>query len=186
MAAIVALSALALSACAGGGGDPGAANPDSAATDYEAALAGAPKQLARLYADGDALLPGGLEAYEAKLAELRGRPVVVNVWASWCGPCRFEFPHFQRAAARFGDEVAFIGVDTQDSDAAAETFLDEFPVPYPSISDPDREVWNELELRGLPATAFYDSEGELAHLRQGPYSSEQDLAADIERYARDG
>lgn len=165
-------------------GDPGAANPKSAAVDYDEALAGAPPALAELYANGDALIPGGQEALDEQLAALEGHPVVVNVWASWCGPCRAEFPHFQSVSAERGDEMAFLGVDAQDSDAAAETFLEDYPLPYPSITDPDREIWNELGLRGLPGTAFYDSRGELAYLKQGPYLSEEDLVADVERYAR--
>ena len=165
-------------------GDPGAANPESAATDYEAALADAPQPLAELYAKGDALIPGGLDAYEDKLAKLEGHPVVVNLWASWCGPCRAEFPLFQRAAAEYGDRVAFLGVDSLDTDPAAETVLAEFPVPYPSVTDPDRDIWAEWDIRGLPATAFYDSGGERVYVRPGPYRDKDELLADVERYAR--
>jgi cytochrome c biogenesis protein CcmG/thiol:disulfide interchange protein DsbE len=164
----------------------GAGNPESAGTeaDFERALAGAPPKLAKLYARGDALIPGGVEALHAKLTELRGYPAVVNVWASWCGPCRFEFPYFQKAAARYGDRVAFIGLDSEDSDAAARTFLDELPLPYPSVTDPDADSRDEYELRGFPATAFYNSEGERVYVRPGPYSSADELAADIDRYAQ--
>jgi cytochrome c biogenesis protein CcmG/thiol:disulfide interchange protein DsbE len=165
-----------------GGGDAG--NPESKAVDYKAALADAPPKLAALYRQGDALVPAGLDAYERELRRLDGTPVVVNLWASWCGPCRFEFPVFQDVSAKLGDAVAFLGVDTLDNDDAARTFLDQLPVPYPSITDPDREVWDELKARGVPATAFYDSSGELVYLHQGPYESSDDLTADIERYAR--
>jgi len=163
--------------------DPGASGPASAATDYERALADAPPALADLYSQGSALLPGGLEAYHEQLDELRGHPVVVNVWAAWCGPCREEFPYFQSQAAKRGEQVAFLGVDSQDSEDAARTFLEDFPVPYPSVSDPGRDVERELGVVGLPATAFYDAEGELVHLKQGPYTEEDELAADIRRYA---
>jgi cytochrome c biogenesis protein CcmG, thiol:disulfide interchange protein DsbE len=84
-----------------GGSDSG--NPESAAVDYDKALADAPPPLAKLYAKGDALIPGGLDALHAQLDGVRGYPAVVNVWASWCGPCRFEFPYFQEAAAKYGD-----------------------------------------------------------------------------------
>ncbi len=113
------------------GSDGDAANPESAAVDYDQALAGAPAPLAKLYAQGDALIPGGADAYEAELAKLRGHPVVVNKWASWCGPCRYEFPFFQSQAAQQGKRIAFLGVDTEDSEDAARTFLDELPRPLP-------------------------------------------------------
>jgi cytochrome c biogenesis protein CcmG/thiol:disulfide interchange protein DsbE len=184
----MAAAALALAACGGCDGsgddvDPGSANPDSAATEYDQALAGAPKPLAALYTEGDVLLEGGPDAFEAQVAKLRGYPVVVNKWASWCGPCRFEFPFFQSQAAKRGDEVAFIGVDSNDSPDAAATFLEEFPLPYPSFSDPDGEIADLFDAREFPSTAFYDAQGELVYTRRGGYSSEDQLAADIDEYA---
>jgi cytochrome c biogenesis protein CcmG, thiol:disulfide interchange protein DsbE len=175
--------ALGIAGCGSSNGDSGAGNPESAAVDYKQALADAPPPLAKLYADGDALIPGGVDELHSQLAALRGHPVVVNAWASWCGPCRFEFPVFQKVAAAEGDRVAFLGVDSYDDDAAAETFLEELPLPYPSVTDPDKQIFDEWDLRGLPATAFYDSSGERAYVRPGPYSSEDDLIADIRRYA---
>ena len=162
-------------------------NPESAATeeDFERALADAPPELAAIYDQGDALIPGGAEALESQIEDLEGTPVVVNAWASWCGPCRFEFPHFQSQAIEHGRSVAFLGVDVDDAVEAAEDFLDELPLPYPSYIDAEgdaRKLWNARA--GLPVTAFYDSSGELAHLREGPYTSEEQLEADIERYAR--
>jgi cytochrome c biogenesis protein CcmG, thiol:disulfide interchange protein DsbE len=169
---------------AGCGDDSDAGNPESAAVDYDRALADAPASLAKLYDRGDALIGGGVDELQRQLDALRGHPVVVNAWASWCGPCRAEFPFFQEVAAQYGERVAFLGVDSYDSDAAAETFLEELPLPYPSVTDPDRDLWAEWEIRGLPATAFYDSKGERVHVRPGPYSGEEELIADVERYAR--
>jgi cytochrome c biogenesis protein CcmG, thiol:disulfide interchange protein DsbE len=152
--------------------------------DYQKALAGAPRPLAALYDQANRLLPGGRDAYERRLTSLEGYPAVVNVWASWCGPCRFEFPYFQRAAARDGKRIAFLGIDTQDSDDAATTFLREEPVPYPSYTDPDEEIVESIGATlGLPDTAFYDRGGKLVYLKQGPYDDEAELRADIERYA---
>jgi len=179
--AVAMIAAVALAAC--GGGDSGSGNPQSERIDFKQALAGAPAPLAKLYANGDALVPGGLDELNSKLASVRGYPAVVNVWASWCGPCRFEFPDLQKVASERGKKVAFIGVDTDDSDDAAATFLDELPLPYPSITDPDKQVFDEYNLRGLPATAFYDSAGELQYVKQGPYTSEEQLRADIDKYS---
>jgi thiol-disulfide isomerase/thioredoxin len=165
-------------------GGSSSGNPESAALDYDKALADAPPKLAQLYDKGDALIPGGLDALQSQLAGVRGYPAVVNVWASWCGPCRFEFPYFQAAAAKSGDRVAFIGLDSEDSDAAARTFLDELPLPYPSVTDPDGDSRDEYELRGFPATAFYDSKGQRVYVRPGPYRSADELAADIDKYAQ--
>ena len=155
----------------------------SKSIDYDAALADAPPQLAKLYSNGDELIPGAKDAYERELGKLEGTPVVVNLWASWCNPCREEFPYFQQVSADLGDKIAFLGVDTDDGDDAARTFLDEFPLPYPSVTDPDREVWNEFQARGLPATAFYDRQGTLQYLSQIPYPSADALTADIKKYA---
>lgn len=161
------------------GGDYGGKHPD-----YATALAGSPAPLAALHLQADRLLPGGNDAYEGRIAALHGYPAVVNVWASWCGPCRFEFPHFQRAAADYGKRVAFLGIDTQDSDDAASTFLEEAPVPYPSYTDPGKDIGNAIGASlGLPDTAFYDRRGKLIYLKQGPYDDAAELRADIERYA---
>jgi len=162
----------------GEGGDYGGEHPN-----YEKALAGAPPPLAAVYRQGNDLLGGGQDAYEGRIDDLRGYAVVVNVWASWCGPCRFEFPTLQRMAARYGDRVAFLGVDSQDADDAAETFLSEAPLPYPSYSDPDAEIQDGFAARGLPTTAFYDRAGNLCFVKQGPYTEHSELAADIRRYA---
>jgi len=164
------------------GGDYGGRHPD-----YAKALAGSPAALAALHRQANDLLPGGKDAYEGRIAALHGYPAVVNVWASWCGPCRFEFPRFQRAAADYGKRVAFLGVDTQDSDDAASTFLAEAPVPYPSYTDPGKDIGDAVGATlGLPDTAFYDRRGKLVYLKQGPYSDEAAMRADIERYALGG
>jgi cytochrome c biogenesis protein CcmG, thiol:disulfide interchange protein DsbE len=182
LTALAALCLAMLAGCGNGEGDIHSKPPD-----YEAALKGAPKPLATLYAQSNKLLGGGTEAFQKQIADLRGYPVVVNQWASWCGPCRFEFPIFQRTSAKLGKRVAFLGVDSQDSDAAAKTFLGEAPVPYPSYTDPDQDIGKLLKATlGLPDTAFYDSKGSLVFTKQGPYSNQAELLADIHRYALSG
>ena len=182
-AAALAALALALAACSDSAGelDPGSA---AEAPDYGAALDSAPPDLAALYDGGDGgLVDGGAAALEAELERLRGTPVVINKWASWCGPCREEFPVFQEQAAERLDEVAFIGLNSGDSEDAASTFLEGHPVPYPSFSDPDEEIANSYGATFYPSTIFIDASGEVAYTHTGPYSDAEDLAADIDKYA---
>jgi len=181
----LALLLAALPALAGcGSAEEGGGNP---APDYARALAGAPPKLAALHRQANELLGGDLDAYERRVASLRGYPIVANVWASWCGPCRAEYPYFQQAAARYGKRVAFLGIDRQDSDEFARKFLAEEPVPYPSYRDPDESISESVGASlGMPDTAFYDAAGELTYLKQGPYDDYAELRADIERYALAG
>jgi cytochrome c biogenesis protein CcmG, thiol:disulfide interchange protein DsbE len=177
------LAMLLLGACgASDKGGSGGSHPN-----YAKALAGAPAPLAGLYKQANELLPGGTDAYEERLAELRGYPVVVNVWASWCMPCREEFPVLQKLSARHGKKVAFIGINSEDSEDAAATFLRDEPVPYPSYSDPDKDIADSIGATvGLPDTAFYDSSGELVYLKQGPYRDVAELEADVRAHALEG
>lgn len=184
---LLALGALLLVGLAGAGcgssegGDYGGPHPD-----YAKALAGSPPALAALHRQANDLLEGGGGAYEKRIADLRGYPVVANVWASWCLPCRQEFPVLQKLSARYGKKVAFLGVNAEDSDAAAATFLREEPVPYPSYADPDKAILASLGGSGLPDTAFYDSSGQLVYFKQGPYRSDAELEADVRSYALQG
>lgn len=176
-----ACGAIALTFAACGGSD--SVYDGSPAPDY-GELADSPPPLAALYAQANELLPGGTEAFDKQMAELKGYPAVVNVWASWCGPCRAEFPHFQDAAVDLGTEVAFLGVNSQDSESAAATFLEASPLPYPSFSDPDKEITESLDAgQGLPATAFFNQDGELTYTKLGPYKDEAELKVDVTRYA---
>ena len=119
------------------------------------------------------------------MAEQRGTPVVVNKWASWCGPCRAEFPFFESQAKERAGTVEFVGVNSNDNDADAARFLDDYPVPFKHFKDPNLEVAASFNgVQAFPTTAFYDSKGELAFLHQGGYASEAKLAEDIDKYAR--
>ena len=176
---------LAAAALAGCGSDepPKSAAPSPA--DTRRSLAGAPPPLAAIHRQANRLLPGGEAAFERRLRELRGHPVVVNKWASWCPPCRAEFPHFQRLSVELGREVAFVGVDSRDDPEPAREFLREFPVSYPSYEDPDERVARVFGGHlAFPVTAFYDRAGKRVFVKQGGYESEARLREDIERYAR--
>jgi cytochrome c biogenesis protein CcmG, thiol:disulfide interchange protein DsbE len=146
-------------------------------------LAGPPRPLADLHAQSNELLTGGKDAFQERLRGLKGHPVVINKWASWCGPCRAEFPIFQNVATDRGREIAFVGVDGRDKRPAATAFLERFPIPFPSYEDPDEDIARALDVpANFPATVFVDAEGERVFTHQGGYRSEADLIADIERY----
>lgn len=181
---LAALAAAVLGAGCGGaqGGDYGGSHPN-----YAKALAGSPAPLAALHAQGDRLLPGDKDAYEKRIAALHGYPVVANVWASWCIACRSEFPSFQTVAAKYGRKVAFLGVNVEDSNDAAATFLKEVPVPYPSYTDPEKEVVESLDIHvGYPDTAFYDRSGKLLYVHLGQYHDQAELEEEVRHYALGG
>lgn len=170
LAAVAALSA----GCGSDNDDASAARPASAG-------------LEGLRADANQLLDGGPAAFKARLAGLRGHPVVVNQWASWCGPCRFEFPFFQRLSEKYEGRIAFLGVDSKDSRGDAEAFLKRYPVPFPHFYDKDATIARLFKGgRAWPTTAFYDSNGKLAFVHLGAYATEGKLDADIRRYALGG
>jgi cytochrome c biogenesis protein CcmG/thiol:disulfide interchange protein DsbE len=184
--------AVALAAC-GDGSRSDQAAPAPAATSHSSGDGSASARsgegseraaLRELRADGNRLLDGGVEAFEARLAELRGTPVVVNQWASWCPPCRAEFGMFQRLAEKYAGRVAFLGVDMQDDREAARAFLDELPTPYPHYFDEDASISRLFGGgRVSPTTGFYDARGELAFSHLGACADDAQLEAKIRRYA---
>ncbi len=129
-------------------------------------------------------LPGGVDAFEAYVAK-QGKPVVVNKWASWCGPCRFEFPFLESQAKKRRGEVVFLGVNSDDNRGDALEFLADNPVPYDHFEDPNQEIAASFNgVQGFPVTAYYRADGKREYVHIGGYASEADLAEDIDRYAR--
>jgi cytochrome c biogenesis protein CcmG/thiol:disulfide interchange protein DsbE len=144
-------------------------------------VASSPEQLVR---SSNQILGGGEKAFRHQVEALRGHPIVVNKWASWCGPCRFEFPFFRSTAKKLGRMIAFLGVDSRDSSKEARDFLEKFPVPYPSFYDRKGAVARSFRGdRAFPTTAFYDRDGRLVFTKQGGYASEAALAKDITQYS---
>jgi thiol-disulfide isomerase/thioredoxin len=148
-----------------------------------AAFKGSPPALASLHAQANQLLTGGPAAFEARLKTLRGYPVVVNKWASWCGPCQSEFPAFQRAAVADGRQVAFVGLDGKDEGPAATAFLRKFPVSYPSYVDPQEQIAGKIEAtQYYPLTVYLDRQGKPVYVHAGAYESASALERDIRFY----
>ncbi|MDH4113779.1 MAG: TlpA family protein disulfide reductase, partial [Actinomycetota bacterium] len=105
---------------------------------------------------------------------MRWSVLVVNVWATWCEPCRREQPALQRVQAEYGDEgVEFVGVDYRDDRAAAERWIDDFAVTYPSLYDPDGRTAASLGFPFLPDTYLVDDAGTMRYAIYGETSAEE-------------
>jgi len=127
--------------------------------------------------------PGRLVAvdgdeFEGILVGLRGSPVIVNVWASWCTPCRSEAPLLARAA-RESPDVVIVGVASRDTTEAAQQFMREFDMDYVNVFDGTDEIRNRLDVRGFPTTYVFDAGGDLVSTVQGGIT-DRALAASIE------
>lgn len=158
---------------------PRVTSPSSAAAQAE--LARSPGELDALHRQASRLL-GSASALAARLRTLRGYPVVVNAWASWCPPCRTEFPLFAAAAARYGRRVAFVGANIDDSAGAARAFLGSHPISYPSYHDSGTSLSWLAQIQGMPTTIFLDRAGRAVHVHTGQYQTEGTLVDDIQRY----
>jgi cytochrome c biogenesis protein CcmG/thiol:disulfide interchange protein DsbE len=186
VAALAVVVVVAVGITQAGSNDAPKATPNS--FDLQAArerLAGAPPPLAALHAQANVLLPGSKRNVRARLDALKGHPVVLNKWASWCQPCRAEFPLLQQASVRFGKRVAFIGLDSGDGDGdAAKAFLAKFPLTYPTYVDVNARTAAALGAGGgYPTTVFYDASGRQTFVHQGLYSDQGRLDADIAHFA---
>ena len=146
------------------------------------ALADSPHPLAALHRQAGALLPAD-QSLQPAVRALRGYPVVINAWASWCTPCRAEFSLFAVASAKYGRRVAFLGNDTNDSSLDAKQFLSRHPVSYPSYQGRQSELGSLAQVAGLPTTIFIGRSGRVVHVHTGSYDTPATLQQDIERYA---
>jgi thiol-disulfide isomerase/thioredoxin len=142
---------------------------------------GAPRQIAVNIAEGSRVIATPLTS---KLAALKGVPVVVNQWASWCPNCKAEFPFFQRESQRYARQVAFLGLDAQDQRSDAASFLKKFPVNYPSVFDQSAQQAASLGGgQAWPTTFFIDRTGKETFVHEGAYPSDALLEHDVRRYA---
>jgi thiol-disulfide isomerase/thioredoxin len=121
----------------------------------------------------------GRGAEQVDPARLGGKPTLINLWATWCGPCRKEMPALQAAYERHRGEVLFLGVDTRDDPHGAADFLEEVEVTYPQVADIDGELLAHLRIPGLPVTVILDADGHIVAQHVGPLDADtiEDLLA---------
>lgn len=144
---------------------PGSPNPD-------AAVPGLPAVTYRCLGHGP----------DVDLSTLRGTPLVVNVWASWCPPCIAEMPILTAAAADLRGQVQFLGVDIQDRDSAALEMLTAFGADFPSVVDEGGQIRGQLAISGPPVTFFVDERGVIVGRHDGALLSTEYFDALLEQY----
>ena len=156
MAAAAAAVAIFAAACGGGTTRP------SACGAGPRLLPTAPSALPTLDAQG----------FQDLLCQLRGKPVVVNIWASWCGPCIFEAPELAVVGAAYTGVAQFVGVDIQDQRNPGRAFIERFGWTYPSVFDPQGAIRDSFGLVGAPHTLFFDAHGERTFVWSGPVTQD--------------
>jgi thiol-disulfide isomerase/thioredoxin len=127
--------------------------------------------------DVASLPPMDVSGFHQLLGQLRGTPVVVNVWGSWCAPCVAEAPLLKAAAERHPG-VQFLGVDIQDSRNGAVSFIQKYRMPYPSVFDPTAAIRTDLGSFGQPDTYFFDAAGTMVARYDGQIPADT-LGADL-------
>lgn len=185
-ALLTALAAvLALTACTDGGKDPGGGDPlpmiaIDACPAPETLLTRAeePKKGKRL---ADVTLP--CLGYEGgvRMRALGKVPTVVNLWASWCFPCRTEMPEFQKVHRELGDTVRFLGVDTKDFERPARVAIQNAAITYANVFDEDEAIKRSVNARSLPATVLVGADGLVKNVHVGELTAAE-LRAQITKH----
>jgi thiol-disulfide isomerase/thioredoxin len=127
--------------------------------------------------DAPPLPPTPLTGRAIRLANLRGKPALINFWASWCGPCRKEAPELRRFSRTLHGRARLVGVDYTDDAGSARAFARQAGWDYPLLRDPNGTYGDRYGLNGLPATAVLDSKGRIVAVLKGPQSVETLRAA---------
>lgn len=118
-----------------------------------------------------------LDGEIVQLSDLRGKTVLVNIFASWCGPCRAEAPHLVEADNLLGEDVVLLGLNLQENITAVESFKQDFGIDFPLVLNEDGELTEIYKPIGLPTSWFIDPDGIVRYVHVGPLTSEIMLAA---------
>ncbi|HLF73223.1 MAG TPA: TlpA disulfide reductase family protein [Anaerolineales bacterium] len=123
---------------------------------------------------------------EVRLAELRGKVVVINFWASWCKPCEQEAAELQQAWMEYEPtgQVIFLGVDYVDTEPEARVYLKKFGITYPNGPDLATRISQYFRIKGVPETYFVDKNGVLQFVQVGPFRSVDQIRAQIDPLLR--
>lgn len=126
-------------------------------------------------------LPSLVGSTSIELADLRGKPAVINFWASWCTPCKQEADEFARTARRFAEDVRFLGIAMLDGETSARSFISRYEIPYESAQDTRGVVAKRYGVTGVPETMFIDADGRLVGRYIGAFIDGQ-LEGAVQRF----
>ena len=134
---------------------------------------------AKVAAEDGALAPDflleSLRADEMRLSDFRGQPVVLNFWATWCGPCREEIPQLVAAYDQYRAEgLVVIGLNLQEGKSIVQPYADDFGMEFPILIDRDGEVGEKYRILGLPQTYFIDRDGVIQSTFIGPFLEDRE------------
>lgn len=113
-----------------------------------------------------------LEGLSVRLSEFRGQPVLINIFASWCGPCQIEAPHLVAIHQEYDGQVQVIGINLQETPAAVASFQQTYAIDFPLVLDPGGELTEIYRPVGLPTTWFIDPQGVIRYVHAGPLTLE--------------
>jgi cytochrome c biogenesis protein CcmG, thiol:disulfide interchange protein DsbE len=136
--------------------------------------------------DAPAFSAPTLDGETLALDDLEGRPVLLNFWASWCVPCEDEAPMLRRAVARYGDRVAFVGINIRDARSDATEFVDRYRLDYPHVRDDALTIYSDYGLTGQPESFLIDAGGRIVEHVPGAFASESDLFALLDEVTTGG
>src|SRR5690349_1682025 len=183
MRRLAAVALLLLAGCSAGVARPAPAQPSFTGSGFApcpSAVSGPPK--ASPLAGVKALVCMDGSGRKVAAGAATGRPVVLNLWGSWCPPCGKEMPAFVRLSAKAGDRLTVLGIDTLDSASTAVGAARDYQVKYANVFDQNGQVRTALKVTGLPATAFLTAGGEVAYVYRGAPLTDAALAGLIKKH----
>ena len=123
-----------------------------------------------------------LDGKSISLGELRGRPVILNFWASWCGPCVFEMPFMQEIHEAWSDKsLVLLAINIGESPSQVQKFMEEKQLSFPVLLDIDGQVGGQYSIRAIPTTVFIDKDGIIQLMRIGAFPSKEALEKELSK-----
>ena len=123
-----------------------------------------------------------LDGKVVSLSDFRGKPVFLNFWATWCGPCRFEMPFIQKMYEGLSNEgLVVLAVNVQENPTRVKEFVESFGLTFPVLLDTNSEVRLAYNIRGIPTTFFIDKNGIIQDIKIGAFASEVEIASRLNK-----